>query len=449
MSTSTIGMALHGDNAGVAVCMPPHLRLRPAGSATVTHTGGGQACASARAAEPADGPGALLGVQPQTFKKPTNTPTYHAMITAAIESKAEKRAAVSDIFAWMTANHPHYSEGNADTAKWKASVRHALSMNKQRFVKVARVEAQDGEGKGGYWACVRAPSCTKKSEPVDVQPGRPSSHAHAEVFVSKLLAFAAEQSRPEPHAQTAGAGATDSAAAASRPIHTPRAAGTKRPRQELASGKAQTSSPSKKEMQTSPRQELASGKAQTSPQTQGMATAGAAGASAAHGGECASEGGSATRKRRKVDGAPGPRSAQARPASARSSTHTLAVTTYCRLLGVTKSQLSVLSAALPQADMFALASTKGEEERACKAARRLKALFRGQASTEWSHVAVNRWLDSVGLVNEGDLRVLKDRRIAGTMLADVDDEDLQEFGVTSRFERKRVLRALQELRRPA
>ena len=35
----------------------------------------------------------------------------------------------------------------------------------------------------------------------------------------------------------------------------------------------------------------------------------------------------------------------------------------------------------------------------------------------------------------------------GSMLLDVDDEDLQEFGVGQRFERKRLLLALRDLQR--
>jgi len=337
------------------------------------------------------------------------------MITAAIECSAEKRVTVCDIFAWITANlHVYADAGEADTAKWKANVRHTLSMNKQRFVKVARV-AQDGEGRGGYWTHTPGYGRAGDSAPADadqsvkscgVGAGEHGSHTHAGTDCAPVLPL---HQRKLPYGANANANAN---------------ANAEGERAGVVAGSGSAATPHQPAATPTPPTAAAGTKRPTPP-----------------------EGGSATRKRHKPDGGSTAASSSKSPPGARSSTHTLAVTTYCRLLDVTKSQLSVLSAALPQTDMFALASTKGEEERARKAAQRLKALFSGQDSTEWSVVMVNRWLDSVGFVNDSDLKALKDRRIAGAMLVDVDDEDLQEFGVTSRFERKRLLRALKDIRR--
>ena len=56
-----------------------------------------------------------------------------------------------------------------------------------------------------------------------------------------------------------------------------------------------------------------------------------------------------------------------------------------------------------------------------------------------------RWLDSIGMAKEADLALLKQKNITGSMLCEIGDTDLENFGLSARFERKRVIRALAAL----
>ena len=57
-----------------------------------------------------------------------------------------------------------------------------------------------------------------------------------------------------------------------------------------------------------------------------------------------------------------------------------------------------------------------------------------------------RWMDSIGMLYTSDLALLKAANIVGALLKDIDDGDLVDFGITRRFERKRFLRAVRELK---
>ena len=57
-----------------------------------------------------------------------------------------------------------------------------------------------------------------------------------------------------------------------------------------------------------------------------------------------------------------------------------------------------------------------------------------------------RWMDSIGMLYTSDLALLKAANIVGALLKDIDDGDLVDFGIARRFERKRFLRAVRELK---
>ncbi|KAM9842011.1 forkhead box protein O3a [Aulostomus maculatus] len=74
--------------------------------------------------------------------------SYADLITQAIESSAEKRLTLSQIYDWMVRSVPYFKDkGDSNSsAGWKNSIRHNLSLH-SRFVKVQN----EGTGKSSWW----------------------------------------------------------------------------------------------------------------------------------------------------------------------------------------------------------------------------------------------------------------------------------------------------------
>ncbi|XP_016400823.1 forkhead box protein O3-like [Sinocyclocheilus rhinocerous] len=74
--------------------------------------------------------------------------SYADLITQAIESSAEKRLTLAQIYDWMVRNVPYFKDkGDSNSsAGWKNSIRHNLSLH-SRFVRVQN----EGTGKSSWW----------------------------------------------------------------------------------------------------------------------------------------------------------------------------------------------------------------------------------------------------------------------------------------------------------
>merc|ERR1719192_1454540 len=121
---------------------PPHPWPQPsqpgAGLACVTEeTGGGEEPVNLRQGNSVYG-----------RKNPWGNHSYADLISQAISSSAERRMTLSQIYDWMVANIPYFTDrqSNSKSAGWKNSIRHNLSLH-QKFVKIPN----EGAGKSSWW----------------------------------------------------------------------------------------------------------------------------------------------------------------------------------------------------------------------------------------------------------------------------------------------------------
>ncbi|KAK4474980.1 hypothetical protein MN116_002082 [Schistosoma mekongi] len=91
--------------------------------------------------------------------------SYASLITCAIQSTAEKKMTLSEIYQWICDNFPYYCEAGSG---WKNSIRHNLSLNKS-FTKIPR--SRDEPGKGSYW-CL-----SNQSDDQEYMPSAPKRQA--------------------------------------------------------------------------------------------------------------------------------------------------------------------------------------------------------------------------------------------------------------------------------
>jgi len=81
-------------------------------------------------------------------RNPWGNQSYADLITQAISSAGDRRMTLSQIYDWMVANIPYFTDrqSNSKSAGWKNSIRHNLSLH-QKFVKIPN----EGAGKSSWW----------------------------------------------------------------------------------------------------------------------------------------------------------------------------------------------------------------------------------------------------------------------------------------------------------
>ena len=82
-------------------------------------------------------------LEDSTYKKPSMS--YPQLIAEALNNAPEKILVLSDIYKAINAKYPYYK---LETQRWKESIRHNLSVNKN-FIKVEKFA--DFDKRGSYW----------------------------------------------------------------------------------------------------------------------------------------------------------------------------------------------------------------------------------------------------------------------------------------------------------
>jgi len=92
-------------------------------------------------------------------RNPWGNLSYADLITQAIQSAPDRRQTLSQIYDWMAANVPYFSERNENSSStgWKNSIRHNLSLH-QKFLKIPN----EGAGKSSWWTLNPENSPVKK-----------------------------------------------------------------------------------------------------------------------------------------------------------------------------------------------------------------------------------------------------------------------------------------------
>jgi hypothetical protein len=96
-------------------------------------------------------PRRLGGSQRKTWirKNAWGNQSYADLISKAIESSAEKRLTLAQIYDWIVQNVQYFSNkaDSASSAGWKNSIRHNLSLHHSRFTRAIN----EGAGKSSWW----------------------------------------------------------------------------------------------------------------------------------------------------------------------------------------------------------------------------------------------------------------------------------------------------------